>query len=52
MEPPLLSPKSFVRFLRQHPLIWISVALVVLGSLLWIASNASAVPESPFQYRL
>jgi undecaprenyl pyrophosphate phosphatase UppP len=52
MEPPLLSIRSFLRFLRERPLLWLGVLVVVFGALVWIARTSSAVPESPFQYRL
>ena len=51
-EQPLLSLGSFSRFLRERPLLWLGVLLVVFGTLIRVARTVSAVPESPFQYRL
>ncbi len=39
-------------FLRERPLLWLGVLFIVYGTLAWLARTVSAVPESPFQYRL
>jgi hypothetical protein len=43
---------DYLRFLRGHPLWWLTPIALYLGALLWLAARLVQTPENPFAYTL
>ena len=41
---------DYLRFLRSHPVWWLTPIALYLGTLLWVASQLVRTPENPFAY--
>ena len=60
--PPLTTPlrdirsppamRTYLYFLRRHPVWWLTPILLYLGALLWLASLVARTPDNPFAYTL
>ena len=44
--------KSYLLFLRRHPLWWVTPIVLYVAGLLWLASQVAQTPENPFAYTL
>jgi|KBSSwiStaDraftv2_1062776.scaffolds.fasta_scaffold160868_3 hypothetical protein len=44
--------RTYLHFLRRHPVWWLTPILLYLGALLWLASLVARTPDNPFAYTL
>ena len=44
--------RTYLHFLRRHPVWWLTPILLYLGTLLWLASLVARTSDYPFAYTL